>query len=178
MPLKSFENTGFITYGGEKLGLALINPNLLIFKIMLWVQHSNLLIFKIMLCVMAIECSLHGLVRGENMELGRDSDTGGQVGFSPCLGSSSIFKKKTAWFRFRLLWRKFWIQRVTNSVYFKPLKELATFMEELTVLSRFFDVSIFLRTTIIYYGHSFGILRNRWVNGHMHRLITDKYPSR
>jgi hypothetical protein len=24
---------------------------------------------------------LHGLVRGENMELGRDSDTGGQVGF-------------------------------------------------------------------------------------------------
>lgn len=24
-------------------------------------------------------CSLHGLVRGENMELGRDSDTGGQV---------------------------------------------------------------------------------------------------
>lgn len=26
-------------------------------------------------------CSLHGLIRGENMELGRDSDTGGQVGF-------------------------------------------------------------------------------------------------
>ena len=24
-------------------------------------------------------CSLHGLVRGDNMELGRDSDTGGQV---------------------------------------------------------------------------------------------------
>lgn len=24
-------------------------------------------------------CSIHGLVRGENMELGRDSDTGGQV---------------------------------------------------------------------------------------------------
>lgn len=24
-------------------------------------------------------CSLHGLIRGENMELGRDSDTGGQV---------------------------------------------------------------------------------------------------
>jgi hypothetical protein len=47
-----------------------------------------------MLCVMAFECSLHGLVRGENMELGRDSDTGGQVGFSPCLGSSSILKKK------------------------------------------------------------------------------------
>jgi hypothetical protein len=34
--------------------------------------------------------SLHGLVRGENMELGRDSDTGGQVGFSPCLSSTSI----------------------------------------------------------------------------------------
>ena len=26
-------------------------------------------------------CSLHGLIRGENMELGRDSDTGGQVIF-------------------------------------------------------------------------------------------------
>ena len=25
--------------------------------------------------------SLHGLIRGENMELGRDSDTGGQVTF-------------------------------------------------------------------------------------------------
>lgn len=25
--------------------------------------------------------SLHGLIRGENMELGRDSDTGGQVLF-------------------------------------------------------------------------------------------------
>lgn len=24
-------------------------------------------------------CSLHGLIRGDNMELGRDSDTGGQV---------------------------------------------------------------------------------------------------
>jgi hypothetical protein len=46
--------------------------------------------------------SLHGLVRGENMELGRDSDTGGQVGFSPCLGSSSTLEK-TARFRFRFL---------------------------------------------------------------------------
>ena len=27
-------------------------------------------------------CSLHGLIRGENMELGRDSDTGGQVNCS------------------------------------------------------------------------------------------------
>lgn len=27
-------------------------------------------------------CSIHGLIRGENMELGRDSDTGGQVVFS------------------------------------------------------------------------------------------------
>ncbi len=35
-PLKSFENTGFITYGGGggKLRSALLNPNLLIFKIM------------------------------------------------------------------------------------------------------------------------------------------------
>lgn len=24
-------------------------------------------------------CSIHGLIRGEDMELGRDSDTGGQV---------------------------------------------------------------------------------------------------
>lgn len=28
---------------------------------------------------LAVMFSLHGLVRGENMELGRDSDTGGQV---------------------------------------------------------------------------------------------------
>lgn len=28
-------------------------------------------------------CSLHGLIRGENMELGRDSDTGGQVILDP-----------------------------------------------------------------------------------------------
>lgn len=29
---------------------------------------------------MCVDCiSLHGLVRGENMELGSDSDTGGQV---------------------------------------------------------------------------------------------------
>jgi hypothetical protein len=27
----------------------------------------------------AFACSIHGLIRGENMELGRDSDTGGQV---------------------------------------------------------------------------------------------------
>lgn len=30
--------------------------------------------------------SLHGLIRGENMELGRDSDTGGQVGFKNLKG--------------------------------------------------------------------------------------------
>jgi hypothetical protein len=42
---------------------------------------------------MAFECSLHGLVRGENMELGRDSDTGGQVGFSPCFGQFFDFFK-------------------------------------------------------------------------------------
>lgn len=30
-------------------------------------------------------CSIHGLVRGENMELGRDSDTGGQVVMLPVL---------------------------------------------------------------------------------------------
>lgn len=32
-------------------------------------------------------CSIHGLIRGENMELGRDSDTGGQVTF----GCKSFF---------------------------------------------------------------------------------------
>jgi hypothetical protein len=32
-----------------------------------------------LLIINALHCSLHGLVRGENMELGRDSDTGGQV---------------------------------------------------------------------------------------------------
>lgn len=31
------------------------------------------------LCYDVLYCSLHGLIRGENMELGRDSDTGGQV---------------------------------------------------------------------------------------------------
>lgn len=29
--------------------------------------------------IVSLRCSIHGLVRGENMELGRDSDTGGQV---------------------------------------------------------------------------------------------------
>lgn len=33
------------------------------------------------LVILELFCSLHGLIRGENMELGRDSDTGGQVGF-------------------------------------------------------------------------------------------------
>jgi len=36
-------------------------------------------------------CSLHGLIRGENMELGRDSDTGGQVTPCPFL-FASLFK--------------------------------------------------------------------------------------
>jgi hypothetical protein len=39
---------------------------------------KNFKSLQLNLCFM---CSLHGLVRGENMELGRDSDTGGQVGF-------------------------------------------------------------------------------------------------
>lgn len=38
-------------------------------------------------------CSLHGLIRGENMELGRDSDTGGQV----------LFRHKCLFFDFLLL---------------------------------------------------------------------------
>lgn len=37
--------------------------------------------------------SLHGLIRGENMELGRDSDTGGQVDS----GSNSL-RFPSAWF--------------------------------------------------------------------------------
>lgn len=32
-----------------------------------------------------VSCSLHGLIRGENMELGRDSDTGGQVRLIPIM---------------------------------------------------------------------------------------------
>lgn len=32
--------------------------------------------------ITAVVCSVHGLIRGENMELGRDSDTGGQVDLS------------------------------------------------------------------------------------------------
>lgn len=32
-----------------------------------------------MTTVLMLSCSIHGLVRGDNMELGRDSDTGGQV---------------------------------------------------------------------------------------------------
>jgi len=82
----TFKSFNFQDYGyGSNIQIFLFS------RLWLWVQHSNILIFKIMLCVMAFECSLHGLVRGENMELGRDSDTGGQVGFSPCLGSSLIF---------------------------------------------------------------------------------------
>lgn len=37
-----------------------------------------------MLCLLFF-CSIHGLVRGENMELGRDSDTGGQVVILPVI---------------------------------------------------------------------------------------------
>ena len=33
----------------------------------------------VLLFLNLIMCSIHGLIRGENMELGRDSDTGGQV---------------------------------------------------------------------------------------------------
>jgi hypothetical protein len=42
------------------------------------------LMFSVRFCFVTCEftafaCSIHGLIRGENMELGRDSDTGGQV---------------------------------------------------------------------------------------------------
>jgi hypothetical protein len=41
------------------------------------------------------DCSVHGLVRGENMELGRDSDTGGQVNIiGQLLGRSSLCRVK------------------------------------------------------------------------------------
>jgi hypothetical protein len=101
---------------------------------------------------MAFECSLHGLVRGENMELGRDSDTGGQVGFSPCLGSSLIFFKKLPGHGCGFGSFEGSSESKDSPLPFisKPSKELATFTEELTVLSRFFGISIFLRTTIIY----------------------------
>lgn len=50
-----------------------------------WINAStlSLYLFHGVLCDGSIFlniCSLHGLIRGENMELGRDSDTGGQVG--------------------------------------------------------------------------------------------------
>lgn len=35
-------------------------------------------------------CSLHGLIRGENMELGRDSDTGGQVNVTDNLSDCDL----------------------------------------------------------------------------------------
>lgn len=44
-----------------------------------------LLIFNGFLLLTLRSCSLHGLIRGENMELGRDSDTGGQVIILPCV---------------------------------------------------------------------------------------------
>jgi len=42
------------------------------------VEHMLFLDCFIIVCGWLV-CSLHGLVRGDNMELGRDSDTGGQV---------------------------------------------------------------------------------------------------
>lgn len=48
----------------------LLSCNCLTMLVTEWGTSFNLSIFL---------TSLHGLVRGENMELGRDSDTGGQV---------------------------------------------------------------------------------------------------
>ena len=50
------------------------------YDVILWlVGIVNVIYLPLNLCYDALYCSLHGLIRGENMELGRDSDTGGQV---------------------------------------------------------------------------------------------------
>jgi len=50
------------------------------YDVILWlVGIFNVTYLPLNLCYDALYCSLHGLIRGENMELGRDSDTGGQV---------------------------------------------------------------------------------------------------
>lgn len=55
-----------------------------------WFISAGLVRFKISGLVMCVDCiSLHGLVRGENMELGSDSDTGGQVTLYSKLSISS-----------------------------------------------------------------------------------------
>lgn len=53
-------------------------------------------------------CSLHGLIRGENMELGRDSDTGGQV----------LFHHKCLFFDvFVIVSFEIFITYISNSIY-------------------------------------------------------------
>ena len=50
------------------------------YDVILWlVGIVNVIYLPLNLCYDLLHCSLHGLIRGENMELGRDSDTGGQV---------------------------------------------------------------------------------------------------
>lgn len=50
------------------------------YEVIIWLVYICIAIyFPLNLCYRALYCSLHGLIRGENMELGRDSDTGGQV---------------------------------------------------------------------------------------------------
>jgi hypothetical protein len=50
------------------------------YDIIVWLASICVEIYvSLNLCYDVLYCSLHGLIRGENMELGRDSDTGGQV---------------------------------------------------------------------------------------------------
>lgn len=50
------------------------------YDLILWLVGICIEIYlPLNLCYDVLCCSLHGLIRGENMELGRDSDTGGQV---------------------------------------------------------------------------------------------------
>ena len=56
------------------------------YDVILWlVGIVNVIYLPLNLCYDLLHCSLHGLIRGENMELGRDSDTGGQVIVLPML---------------------------------------------------------------------------------------------
>jgi hypothetical protein len=44
-----------------------------------YVIHRDKFMDHLYILLFSCLCSIHGLIRGENMELGRDSDTGGQV---------------------------------------------------------------------------------------------------
>jgi len=62
------------------------------YDVILWLAGICVEIYlPLNLCYDVLYCSLHGLIRGENMELGRDSDTGGQV----MVSSVYLFKESS-----------------------------------------------------------------------------------